>query len=78
MARALTPFSSGSIASIRHGHAMPGGAGLGLCIARWAVELHGGHIELESDEGKGSMFRIVLASSLHSAASEVRPASHRR
>jgi DNA-binding response OmpR family regulator len=28
-----------------------GGAGLRLCIARWAVELHGGHIEL-SDEGR--------------------------
>jgi heavy metal sensor kinase len=38
-----------------------GGAGLGLCIARWAVEAQGGHIELESDEGKGSTFRILLA-----------------
>jgi len=37
-----------------------GGAGLGLSIARWAVEMHGGHAELESDEGKGSAFRIVL------------------
>jgi heavy metal sensor kinase len=55
-----------------------GGAGLGLCIARWAVELHGGSIELESEEGKGSTFRIVLAPSLHSGASEVRPASHRQ
>ena len=38
-----------------------GGAGLGLCIARWAVEVQGGHIELDSDQGKGSTFRIVLA-----------------
>lgn len=37
-----------------------GGAGLGLSIARWAVEAHGGHIQLESEEGKGSTFRIVL------------------
>jgi len=37
-----------------------GGAGLGLAIARWAVVANGGHIELESEESKGSLFRIVL------------------
>lgn len=37
-----------------------GGAGLGLAIARWAVEVHGGRIELESEEGEGSTFRIIL------------------
>jgi signal transduction histidine kinase len=37
-----------------------GGAGLGLSIARWAVERQGGHIELESKPSKGSLFRIVM------------------
>jgi heavy metal sensor kinase len=40
-----------------------GGIGLGLAIARWAVEANGGRIELESEEGRGSLFRIVLPSS---------------
>jgi heavy metal sensor kinase len=39
-----------------------GGAGLGLAIARWAVAANGGRIELESEESKGSLFRIVLPS----------------
>jgi heavy metal sensor kinase len=37
-----------------------GGAGLGLSIARWAVEAHGGRIDLNSVEGRGSTFRITL------------------
>ena len=37
-----------------------GGSGLGLTIARWAVEANGGRIELESLEGRGTLFRVVL------------------
>jgi signal transduction histidine kinase len=37
-----------------------GGAGLGLAIARWAIERQGGPVELESELGRGSLFRIVL------------------
>ncbi len=37
-----------------------GGAGLGLAIARWAVEANAGRIELQSTQGQGCLFRIVL------------------
>ena len=37
-----------------------GGAGLGLAIAKLSVEQQGGSIELESEPGQGSRFRIVL------------------
>jgi len=38
-----------------------GGAGLGLAIARWMIALNSGSITLESEERKGSIFRITLA-----------------
>lgn len=37
-----------------------GGTGLGLSIALTAVELHGGNIKVESEEGVGSVFRIIV------------------
>jgi len=37
-----------------------GGAGLGLAIAKWAVEAQGGTIEVESVLGQGATFRITL------------------
>jgi signal transduction histidine kinase len=37
-----------------------GGAGLGLAIAKWAVEIHGGKIAVNGRAGAGSEFRIVL------------------
>ena len=37
-----------------------GGTGLGLVISRQLVELLGGEIDVESEEGKGSRFRVTL------------------
>ena len=52
---------------------LPGRSGLeilntlrGLAIARWAVEANGGRIEVESQAGSGSVFRIVFGEALAS------------
>jgi heavy metal sensor kinase len=37
-----------------------GGAGLGLAIAKWAVEIHGGQITVSERDGGGAEFRILL------------------
>lgn len=43
------------------GETPPGaGAGLGLAIARWAVEAHRGRLGYERAQGRGSTFRITL------------------
>ena len=39
-----------------------GGLGLGLAIARSTIEANGGRIEVESEEGRGSVFRVLLPS----------------
>lgn len=36
------------------------GSGLGLAIVKHVVRAHGGRVELDSDVGKGSIFKIIL------------------
>jgi len=36
------------------------GAGLGLSIAQWVAQAHGGRIEVESQVGRGSTFTVWL------------------
>jgi heavy metal sensor kinase len=45
-----------------------GGAGLGLAIAKWAIDVHGGSIQVECAPGGGSTFRVVLPVDLPAGA----------
>ena len=38
----------------------PGGSGLGLSIAQWIAEAHGGELEVESEVGQGTVFTLYL------------------
>jgi signal transduction histidine kinase len=39
-----------------------GGAGLGLSIAKWAVEVHGGTLALTANSDRGAVFEVQLPS----------------
>ena len=51
------------------------GGGLGLPIARWIAEAHGGSLDLESSGERGSCFVITLPASGFAAAADGRAAS---
>lgn len=47
-------------AAASEGGAVPGGAGLGLAIAKWIAQAHGGRLEVSSQPGRGSCFSLWL------------------
>ena len=56
---ALEPF--GQIFDSAHAAKQYQGTGLGLPLARAMVELHGGHLELDSKPGQGTSVRIYMS-----------------
>ena len=54
--RIFEQFEQGSLERSRR----PDGAGLGLALSKEFVEMHGGHIWVESEAGKGSTFTFSL------------------
>jgi signal transduction histidine kinase len=51
----------------------PGGTGIGLAITQDIVRRHGGHIEVESEEGKGASFKVWLPGSERGIAKAAAP-----
>ena len=65
LARVFEPFARGSAA----GQGGTGGTGLGLTIAKMLTELMGGEMTVDSQPGRGSVFRVRLfLPELHSDA----------
>jgi signal transduction histidine kinase/DNA-binding response OmpR family regulator/streptogramin lyase len=44
----------------RHGLRLEGGTGIGLTLSKELTEMLGGNIEVESEEGRGAIFRVQL------------------
>ena len=44
-----------------------GGCGLGLSIVKFIVEAHGGKVDVQSEPGKGSTFRVRIPMAGHSS-----------
>lgn len=56
--RVFDRFSRAGTATAQ-GPGSDGGTGLGLAIARWAVDLHGGRIEV-ADGSRGCLIQVAL------------------
>jgi heavy metal sensor kinase len=54
--RIFDRFYQADPARVRKGE----GSGLGLSIAKWIVEAHGGHVEVTSDLGVGTTFTVFI------------------
>lgn len=75
IARLFQPFSQADASTVRQ----YGGSGLGLAIIKQLLDQSGGRIEVESQPGEGSRFRVYLpcepaASDTVAAAGETTPA----
>jgi len=50
------------------------GSGMGLSMVHGIVHEHGGHIVVETEPGKGALFRVLLPAGSGRAADEAKPA----